>query len=585
MKIRQINGRRSLILRALSGILAGKGLSAFDPKKNQDVIINDPTVVNILNGAYPLSGIPDGLGFRLSGYESEQDVDPLHYRWDAASLQNNAGAIRPPSISSALSPGRLIPAAKTLGSEYFGIVPDLPRANTASITRNTKRFQDAVEYCMNTVSLLQLPSGTIRINDSVRYNQQSGGSTFRGVSMRGTIIEQVTNNKPCFNITANLFNTAEFSNMQFQWAQDQPFSNKNSVAIRFSGQDSCFGCLFTKLFFNNGFRGIESGSVSPSAVGGGSLWGNEYSHIWSTNMSGAAIALESQVGSPQNDLRNIYVLGPNASEPFIIINAGLETTLSTIELNINPNSQTFIFLKGGTYADIRGIRTETNTSPNRSSVNPVFRFTDSQVVISQVEVQQTINVGTKNYYKIFDGSNSNVKIDSFVHAMSIKSGKVSLFNGDLEYHVTNIVNTGHSLHGGNKILAPGMVVFDNLSATTAAKSYLHQQNRHKTIDRGDGDIVLTEWDEFDHQRFTTPLTATRTVTFPPPFSESCQVGRRFKISKLIKLETTPPNGASGDLRCINVDGGAFVIPAAAKGWAEFEYWRFGWKLIGSGPLL
>jgi hypothetical protein len=583
MKIRQINGRRSLILRALSGILAGKGLSAFDPKKNQDVIINDPTVVNILNGAYPLSGIPDELGFRLSGYESEQDVDPLHYRWDAASLQNNAGAIRPPSISSALSPGRLIPAAKTLGSEYFGIIPDLPRANTASITRNTKRFQDAVEYCMNTVSLLQLPSGTIRINDSVRYNQQSGGSTFRGVSMRGTIIEQVTNNKPCFDITANLLNAAEFSNMQFQWAQNQPATNKDAVAIRFSG--SCYASIFTKLFFNNGFRGIECVSAPPSASGTGSAWGNEYSHIWSTNMSGAVIALEAQVGSPQNDLRNIYVLGPNASEPFIIINAGLETTISTIELNINPNSQTFIYLKGGTYADIRGIRTETNTSPNRSSANPVFRFTDSQIVISQVELSQTINVGTGNYYKIFDGSNSHVTIQSLINIFTINSGKAVLFNGGIETHVTNIIDQAYGQHGGNKIIAPGCQVYDNSSANTAEKSYLYQQNRHRTIDRGDGDITLTEWDEFDHQRFTNPLTATRTVTFPSAYSENCQVGRRFKISKLIKLETTPPNGASGDLRCINVDGGAFIIPAATKGWAEFEYWRFGWKLIGSGSLL
>lgn len=554
-------------------------VSVFLPGPGKGLPITVDTVDSLKAQAPPAV---DGL-FRMPlGWEAIGDSQPATYRWSAGSFDNTPQAIRPNSVAAG-SPGRW-ENRLALSANYFGILADIPSNNTAAITRNTARFQAAVEYCMTKPCCLELPHGIIRVNDSIKLNQQSGGSTFRGVSMRGTIIEQVTNNKPCFDITANLFNAFEISNLQFQWAQNQPASNKDAIAIRFSGQDSCWAGIFTKLLFNNGYRGIESGSVSPSALGGGSMWGNEYSHIWSTGMSGSAIALLSQVGSPQNDLRNIYVLGGAASEPFIAINAGLETTISAIELNQNPNSQTFISLVGGTYADIKGVRTETNTTPNTTGAHPVIKLSNSFAAIGQIELQQTIAVGAGNSYRLFDGdSGSKISIQSLVHGLAINSGNVHFFDGGMDVYCLDITDVAYDQHGGNRIVSNNIFAFTNLSSEIANKAYLHQQNRRRTIDRGDGDITLTEWDEFDHQKFTNALTATRTVTFPSSFSENCQVGRRFKVSKMINTVIAPTS--VGDLRCIGVDGGAFVIPAATRGWVEFEYYRFGWKMSGSGEYL
>jgi hypothetical protein len=542
-----------------------------------------PTTIGTVDEMVSIALLPpDGSIMQPLGREAVGDSNPPPYRWNSASVNNTPLAIRPTLVAT-ISPGRF-EAKPTLGYDYFGIVADIATTNTAAITRNTQRFQAAVEYCMATPALLQLPPGIIRINDSIKFNQQSGGSKFRGVSMRGTIIEQRTDNKPCFDITANLFNAAEISNLQFQWANNQPATNKDAIAIRFSGQDSCFECLFTKLFFNNGFRGIESGSVSPSALGGGSLWGNEYSHIWSAGLSGATIYLGSQVGSPQNDIRNVYILGGSATERFIYINAGLETTISTVELNINPSSQTFIECVGGTYAEIRGVRTETNTSPNLVTTNPVFLLSNSHVVMTQVELTQTIAVGANNVYNIFrSGGNARLILGQLLHGFTVNSGKICLFSNGLVVHATDIVDVAYDSHGGNKILHPQMTLFDNLLAGTANDAFIHQQNRKRTTDVGDGDITLDEWSAYDHYRFTTALTATRTVTFPSAFSENCQVGRRFKISKLLNTAQAPT--AIGDLRCIGVDGSAFVIPAAARGWVEFEYYRLGWSIVGSGTFL
>jgi hypothetical protein len=414
-------------------------------------------------------------------------------------------------------------------------------------------------------------SGVYNISDDLPIPINASGWKIKGTSRRGTVIRQLTNNKPIFSFPGGNCSEFEISDLNLTWAHIQPATNTQAIAFNMNVSTSqlfanygVYNFSIRDCFIENGFRGIFGGSDTHITA----VWGADLHNISFKSMSGSAIKLEG--GAPNNRINGIYIIGPTGTEPLISLLGQQGLNLDNVEVNNNFYSQPVLKL-----AQCRGrigsVRAEVSTFTANSYAfdisNCWLRWDYAQLLTTKIDTG-----GGKWFVFYNTGLIGSINLGTLeIASTTVLSGIPLVLNN----------NDGNNTLTIDQVMIVGsQIPLTDLYSTTGADGlYVNSWNLPKTSsDNGDTNKTLIAADRMI-QRFSTTLTANRTVTLPSEFAKASDLfaGKEFTIVRDAIVPGAYTLQISGDKPIV-------TLPSGVRSWVRIIFERYTWRVVGYGML-
>jgi hypothetical protein len=436
---------------------------------------------------------------------------------------------------------------------------------------DTAALQAFFNYCTTNGVVGILPPGNYKITSPINISLKP----YWGVESAGygaTTITQATDNTKILVIgsdTASTMHSWKLHGITFQWANNQPVTNTNAIALSF--EQEVHGGRIEDLIFVNGYYAIKVKS------GIGCPWGCDWINLrFGDAITGGAIDFSAGVNGVPNNHFGRFLFSCGSAVGPIVRMRGYNCVIDTWEfINCLQGPQLFELNSGG-QATIHQLKLEGgNYAANQTLVNVVGNGKLDVGMFSLTGNAMNITGGVINCFGVGSGL-----AGGYLNIDSLRLVPLAPTNGALLVGV-NAVNAAqveigiYEVQNGAQLLNQG-------SNTTGETLTVRTQIQPRLSPAAPDADYVTTLNGYNRINFTTPFTAARNIDLPTD-NNSLFNGLTYEF-----IFNGAINGTNiANIRC---NGTVFRNHSTDKTVLRYMYTRSpsnpqsGWKLVGYNTL-